>query len=784
MKRLLTAAGLLVLSAGSAGAGDRAPNYWCTWGTQGSQVKRSAEAGKIKFDGDQGGTIPQRNNINERVLFDADGWATAWWPNLRKDLYFLLDDGWDVPYGSNNDSDGIHVFGACVPDKARFPSLTGTPGERLRKLNDMMKARGWRGAALWVACQTPGEKAPWRPGGKPEDLLTLGQSREKWAERVRISKEAGIRYWKVDWGLHAADADYRAMMTAVKNEIYPQLKIEHCWSMKPLNGYWPEKDGAVAGNRRLFGDERWEKRRGDFEKILAASDVFRTYDIIGPFQESTTLERCAYFSELAESKSLPVLLNVEGDAVVGAALGHAIGIMSCYNADGQPTSYDVALAWQRFAAPFGHDRGIRTVHAEETLEDSWTYGANASWYTPINGKTVSQKAPAAVMRGLPLPEVKTDGEKPFVCGARFPDGAMAVAFLKRAFGGKREVTCPADVTLDAALGFGRPLALFGEFRSFTLKGGTGKGCRITARTLPDGKPRDVTALCTVGADGSLTIPFAVTEPTNGACVRNVVLEAEPRMRLVWNDEFDGPALDSAKWDYERGFVRNEEPQWYRPENASVKDGKLILEARRERVRNPNFRADDPSWQRNREYAEYTSASVNTYRKFMPLYGRIEVSAKIPEGISMWPAIWTLGGNINEVGWPKCGEIDIMEYWGVNPDDPQANIHYFTPESKRPNGHRSQGPYHCRRRKTTDGFHTYTLDWTADRFLFRFDGELYGQCELSKFDLPDGSNAFRRPQYLLLNLALTGKQGQKGDLPAEDAFPKRFEVDYVRIYSFE
>ena len=527
MKRLSFAAVGLVACLGSVRADDRAPNYWCTWGTQGSQVKRSAEAGKIKFDGDQGGTVPQRNNINERVLFDADGWATSWWPNLRKDLYFLLDDGWDVPYGSNNDNAGIHVFGACVPDRTRFPSLSGTPGERLRQLNDRMKACGWRGAALWVACQTPGEKAPWRPGGKPEDLLPLGQSREKWAERVRISKEAGIRYWKVDWGLHAADADYRAMMTEVKNAIYPELTIEHCWSMKPLNGFWPGKDGTVAGNRRLFGDERWEKRRGDFEKILAASDVFRTYDIIAPFQESSTLERCAYFSELAESKAMKVMLNVENDAVVGAALGHALGIMWSYAAHGQPSTYDVALAWQGLAPPFGHDRGIRTVHSAETLEDSWTYAANASWYTPINGQSVSQRAPAAVMRGLPLPEVKADGEKPFVCGARFPNGAMAFAFLKRAFGGKRDVTCLADVTLDAALEPGRPFAIFGEFRTFTLKGGMDRDRRIMARTLPDGKPRDVTALCLVGADGSLTIPFAVTEPTNSARVRHVVLAVSP-----------------------------------------------------------------------------------------------------------------------------------------------------------------------------------------------------------------------------------------------------------------
>jgi beta-glucanase (GH16 family) len=128
---------------------------------------------------------------------------------------------------------------------------------------------------------------------------------------------------------------------------------------------------------------------------------------------------------------------------------------------------------------------------------------------------------------------------------------------------------------------------------------------------------------------------------------------------VWADEFDRDGLpDRSRWDYEVGFIRNNERQYYtreRAENARVENGLLVIEARRERF----------------EGADYTSASLTSRANWT--YGRIEVRARLPKGRGTWPAVWTLGANIGQAGWPACGEIDIMEHVGFDPGRVHANI---------------------------------------------------------------------------------------------------------------
>ncbi|HRX13273.1 MAG TPA: glycoside hydrolase family 16 protein, partial [Draconibacterium sp.] len=137
----------------------------------------------------------------------------------------------------------------------------------------------------------------------------------------------------------------------------------------------------------------------------------------------------------------------------------------------------------------------------------------------------------------------------------------------------------------------------------------------------------------------------------------------PQWELVWEDNFETPGLpDSTVWSYETGYIRNGEAQYYtgsRLENARVENGNLIIEARKD-----NWEGDS-----------ITSASINTYGKKSMLYGRIEVKAKLPTGVGTWPAIWMLGDSFNEgTSWPECGEIDIMENVGYDPDTIHANIH--------------------------------------------------------------------------------------------------------------
>lgn len=503
-----------------------APNYWCTWATQGSTLGLNVKAGKVAFAGDQGVPL-QRDNLNEEILFGENGWAKRFYPNERGDLYLLLDAGWDLPYGTETHGADMALRGACVPDAKRFPSLRGTPAERLKALDEKAKACGWRGIGVWLPCHTQGE-FPSRDG-KSGRTFTLDEARKVWAEKLRVCREAGVGYWKVDWGLHSWDCGLRGLMTELKNKIHPALTIEHCWVPGvPLNGIRISRDGKVEGPGRLFGYGVWAEKRGDQLKTLAVSDVFRTYDVIAPFEKATTLERCAYYSTLAEERRLPVLFNVEDEPLIGIGLGHVLGIMSNGMAGSGVATNDVsvALAWQRLAPPFGHDTASVTRFSEEILEDMWTYSdRDCSWFTAAANKTIRQSAPAAVTRGLPLPEVKAVGPKPFVCGARYPNGAIALAFLPRATDGRRKADCPADVTLDAKLEPDKPLGLFGLFKSVTLKGGVAKGLRIRARQLPCGKPRDVTASCRPQPDGSLLIPGSVLGEPLGACTPHAVFEA-------------------------------------------------------------------------------------------------------------------------------------------------------------------------------------------------------------------------------------------------------------------
>ena len=148
--------------------------------------------------------------------------------------------------------------------------------------------------------------------------------------------------------------------------------------------------------------------------------------------------------------------------------------------------------------------------------------------------------------------------------------------------------------------------------------------------------------------------------------------------LAWSDEFDKDGSpDATKWDFEKGFVRNQELQYYtsrRKENARVENGTLVIEARRERWPNASYRRGSRDWRMSRRLAEYTSAALTTKGKATWTYGRIEVRAKLPRGRGVWPAIWMLGTNIDRKGWPACGEIDIMEYVGFDPAHVHGTVH--------------------------------------------------------------------------------------------------------------
>lgn len=252
-------------------------------------------------------------------------------------------------------------------------------------------------------------------------------------------------------------------------------------------------------------------------------------------------------------------------------------------------------------------------------------------------------------------------------------------------------------------------------------------------------------------------------------------------KLVWSDEFDKTGLpDPAKWNYEEGFIRNNEEQFYtreRSENARVENGMLIIEGRKERFKNPSFDAaarGPGSSGRRREYAEYTSASLTTRGKASWTYGKIEVRAKLPAARGTWPAIWTLGTNGKQVGWPACGEIDIMEFVGFDPGIIHANIHTKTYNHVLKTGKGSQITVP----DASEAFHVYALEWKPDRLDFFVDDKKY----FTYRNEGTGSDVwpYDRQQYLILNLAIGGAWGGAKGID-ESQFPQKYYIDYVRVY---
>ncbi len=254
------------------------------------------------------------------------------------------------------------------------------------------------------------------------------------------------------------------------------------------------------------------------------------------------------------------------------------------------------------------------------------------------------------------------------------------------------------------------------------------------------------------------------------------------MQLIWSDEFNSnSAPDSNNWTFEKGFVRNEELQWYQADNAQCKDGALVITGKKERVQNPNYVAGSSSWKTNRQYAEYTSTSMTTHSKFDFQYGRLEVRAKIPTGKGAWPAIWTLG---NWYDWPSCGEIDLLEYyliggepyilantaWGT---DKAWTAQWNSVKTKFSNFTATDADW-------TKKYHIWRMDWNEDEINLYVDDVLYNTTKQSQTQNGSAANytwPFKQKQYILLNLAIDAN----GGTPADDVFPMQYMIDYVRVY---
>ncbi|WP_035604128.1 glycoside hydrolase family 16 protein [Haloferula sp. BvORR071] len=248
-------------------------------------------------------------------------------------------------------------------------------------------------------------------------------------------------------------------------------------------------------------------------------------------------------------------------------------------------------------------------------------------------------------------------------------------------------------------------------------------------------------------------------------------------KLAWSDDFDRPGLpDPANWTCEKGFVRNQELQFYtekRKENARVSGGNLIIEARKESFPNPAFVEGSKDWQKSRRNAEYTSACLITKGLRSMKYGKIEVRAKLPSGKGIWPAIWMLGDNRGPVRWPLCGEIDIMEFVSHEPGVVHGTLHFPTPGTDK---HQSAGGT-TKDDSLHDKFHVYGVEWNQKSLSFLFDDKPYKTVDLSVAGSGD-ANPFHKSFYLLLNVAVGGTWGKE---PDPKVYPQRMEIDWVKVW---
>ena len=256
-------------------------------------------------------------------------------------------------------------------------------------------------------------------------------------------------------------------------------------------------------------------------------------------------------------------------------------------------------------------------------------------------------------------------------------------------------------------------------------------------------------------------------------------ETEKGWKLVWNDEFNTDGRpDSLKWTYEYGFVRNRELQYYQSANAVCKSGLLIIEGKREKVKNENHDPLSEDWRKSRDSSAYTSACLITRGRAHWRYGRFDIRARIDTCLGLWPAIWTLGVQRE---WPSNGEVDIMEYYRYK-EKPVilANTAWGTPERWKAQWNTQIHPLEKISEKDNqwaEKFHLWRMDWDENAIRIYLDGKLLNETDLTTTINPDGFNPFHQAVYLLLNLAI----GENGGDPSDTLFPVRYEIDYVRIF---
>ena len=450
-----------------------APNYWCTWYWQNYLILKGQEV-----TNPDAGTVytnpAAREEMTEENIFGAQGMARIMLPKTRSDYYFVIDHGWQ------DKSIPDHTFFTLIMDTLDFPRYAHlTPKERIHQMNIDIKALGWKGLGLWVR-------------GNPSEA--------EMRKYVEWSKYAGVEYWKIDGG----DTEHY-YASKIKNEIYPELTLEHITGTGPVNPKWDMPglslypsvySSAERVSQQLDASlDKASKKVEQSLDVIKNTDVFRTYDAAPLLVSTTTLQRVHdILLQTAGHNEYKAFLNIQDDCNIAAALGllvavkrHPMNTPRMYNGkdfhlqisgdrhvDKRLNEMDRLVRWQRIAPPIPAGFGSYRF-SDRNLVDSIVFQKNDTWFKPSHGKMVRQSAPAVMARNIALPEVQSTGLAPYVMATRFPNGAIAVATEGRVTPDQSWVQPKANITLKE-VDVNLPIGIFGYYQTLTLE---------CPETLPD-----------------------------------------------------------------------------------------------------------------------------------------------------------------------------------------------------------------------------------------------------------------------------------------------------------
>lgn len=391
-------------------------DYYCTWQAQ-------------LYASDNGGPIGQREHITEDYIFTLDRKAGKGFAHqhksIRKDLFFVIDDGWDVPF--DNDE---KYYGSLILNREKFPEAYAKSEKTgksplyclARRIEDM----GWKGLGLWICAQ----ESPMREDYADPDTY--------WINRLKESNDAGIRYWKLDWGTRCEDADFRNKLTLLARKYAPNLVI----------------DQAKA------------------HECIPTSDVFRSYDVPALMSIPRTFEKMGRLLRYTAKPGFDGVINCEDEAYLAAALGLSMGIMrhnmtGCFPCGTPDLSFPTmhrdlktkmteikrAVNFHKIAPAFAVDEK-NTEISDEFLEDGWLvehYMAEIEdWWGYRNGDIIDGAGPAYITRNVDLCNLKIGKSemKPFYAASINPNGVAAIATFGRTKG-RNYIVPDAEFTFGA-----------------------------------------------------------------------------------------------------------------------------------------------------------------------------------------------------------------------------------------------------------------------------------------------------------------------------------------------